>query len=702
MSRLAPAFLLRVTFAGLFVALVNAAVAGANGFPTPGGAAGSTTGDAGRPFTGLAETPRAATFTGAAVTTVPIELPPGRAGATPRLQLQYSSSEGPGPYGYGWSLPLARVARSTKHGVPRYDASDTFVLETNGGSLDLVPVPGTKRYVAKIESGFLRIGFDPARNQWKVIDKSGTVMTFGTRPAERMGPNPADAAGTYAWLLARSADASGNHVDYSYLPPSSEELSTSGLPSRIDYGGNLRAGMAHAFSARFVWSAPAYPSIVPVTFRAGFPELRNRLLMAVETYAGNAIVRRYAMNHDQDLVSGAVRLVAVSLDGFAADSSLDVALPSTTFAYSDAVTTDWPIGSSAYRASLADEMPSPGPIREIGSDVRFDTFDINGDGLVDWVDVRPAQPIVKLGTSAGFGPPIAWPWPASPRFIRKVDDDTGHLVVNVFDITGDGLPDLVESRSYRCQLGRWCVYRNLGNAFEVTPILWSAPRNDIRYTHADGDKVLVDVVDMNGDGRPDWVDTTRYSSDFPYWFVHWNTGSGFATERFRWRAHRGHISVIADLDDNRQHLQYGLFDMNGDSLPDFVVAIVAGESSFPGAQGPLECLLEHGQRFRGRAGRVARRRPAHRLAELHQRELRRLVDVVRLRRLDRHHRRRPSRLGPLVDIGRPHPSARMRPAARMHADRNRRASRVLLQHAGVRQHGLVVLLTCSVGDVARL
>jgi hypothetical protein len=128
MSRLAPAFLSRVAIPALLLVATSTIAARATGFPTPGGAAGSTTGDSARPFTGLAETPRAAAFTGAAVTSIPFELPPGRAGSTPRLQLQYSSGEGAGPYGYGWTLPIARVVRSTKNGVPRYDGSDTFVL----------------------------------------------------------------------------------------------------------------------------------------------------------------------------------------------------------------------------------------------------------------------------------------------------------------------------------------------------------------------------------------------------------------------------------------------------------------------------------------------------------------------------------------------------------------------------------------------
>ena len=148
-------------------------------YPMPGGALGSDTGDSSSVYTGLAISPHANLFTGVASTKVGIELPPGRGRATPKVELTYSSSRGSSAYGYGWDLPLTRISRSTQQGVPRYDETDTFVLEMNGGSMELVPVAGSKLFVAKVEGAFLRIGFERSENRWKVIDRSGTTFRFG-------------------------------------------------------------------------------------------------------------------------------------------------------------------------------------------------------------------------------------------------------------------------------------------------------------------------------------------------------------------------------------------------------------------------------------------------------------------------------------------------------------------------------------------
>src|SRR5438309_770997 len=66
--------------------------------------------------------------TGTGNFTVPIALPPGRNGFQPQLSLVYSTGSGNGPFGLGWSLSIPGVSRQTSHGIPRYDATDVFLL----------------------------------------------------------------------------------------------------------------------------------------------------------------------------------------------------------------------------------------------------------------------------------------------------------------------------------------------------------------------------------------------------------------------------------------------------------------------------------------------------------------------------------------------------------------------------------------------
>ena len=106
-------------------------------------------------------------FTGRATTAIPLAVPPGRKGIQPSLALAYSSSGRNGWVGVGWSLEVGAIERSTKRGVPRYDASDTFTppqqvgagftLSFQGIASDLVRIPdGT--YRLKDEGLFLKIG----------------------------------------------------------------------------------------------------------------------------------------------------------------------------------------------------------------------------------------------------------------------------------------------------------------------------------------------------------------------------------------------------------------------------------------------------------------------------------------------------------------------------------------------------------------
>lgn len=568
-TRRAPSLL-----TSLVTVVASAVMASAQPYlPAPGGAPGADTGDSPIAFAGLAETPGADLFTGSATTRIPIEVPPGRRGVAPAIALQYSSNGGPSPYGYGWSLPIPRVARSTKHGVPRFDDSDVFVLTLGSTRIELEPELGTPRYHAKIEGSYLRIGFDAGANRWRVIDKTGTTFELGSTTDSRLGPATDRHDGTAVWLLTRSFDTFGNHVDYEYLADAPNE----GLLASIRYGGNLRRDLAHPFEVAFEWGRSTYPAQPVTSFRSGYAARQSRLLMAIETHAPSGLARRYSLSHAVDDGTGHVRLVGVSLDGFAERSGDEVALPSTVFVYSPPAEHDWPLGTEQQRRSKAVVFSSPGSFRDAGPRIEVDTFDIDGDSIVDYVSTKTSPPTVRRGTGSGFGPATPWSWPTTARRIRKIDSGND-ITTNVFDLTGDGLPDLVDSREDVCGTDTWCVYRNNGAGFDLSPILWTAHGNRIRATDIDGKTVRGDVIDLDGDGRPELVDATVYSRANPYWNVYRNSGQGFVRTPSAFPAPAAAISRSAtDLD--RSFLLHGLHDINGDGLPDFVRADVTGLGS---------------------------------------------------------------------------------------------------------------------------
>src|SRR5947207_5028119 len=88
------------------------------GHPTGGGA-----------IKGLGETFSPDLHTGTGNLSVPIALPPGRAGLKPELTLAYSTGHGNGAFGLGWALSIPGVSRDTTKQIPLYDDDrDLFVL----------------------------------------------------------------------------------------------------------------------------------------------------------------------------------------------------------------------------------------------------------------------------------------------------------------------------------------------------------------------------------------------------------------------------------------------------------------------------------------------------------------------------------------------------------------------------------------------
>ena len=188
-------------------------------------------------------------FTGTGNFTVPIELPTGRNGFQPDLNLTYSTGNGNGPFGLGWALSVPGVSRKTSDAVPRYnDETDTFVLS---GAEDLVPVEtvfvptsdGSEqrtRYRPRTEGLFARINHHRSQSRtsdfWKVWSKDGLKSIYGTEPlAETEGGSnqeenptapsggdeatiakPSDPNEIYAWHLTRTEDSFGNHIAYEY------------------------------------------------------------------------------------------------------------------------------------------------------------------------------------------------------------------------------------------------------------------------------------------------------------------------------------------------------------------------------------------------------------------------------------------------------------------------------------------------------
>ncbi|MBI3312339.1 MAG: hypothetical protein HYZ88_02315, partial [Candidatus Omnitrophica bacterium] len=141
--------------------------------------------------------------------------------------MSYSSSGRNGWVGESWMIDVSYLERSTKNGVPTYDASDTFTFVSQNTMVELVQIPdGT--YRAKDEGAFLRFE-NKGLSGWEVRDKSGTRYLFGQTPASQI-----ESAGkVFRWALDKVIDPNGNTILYTYTKDQGQLY-----PSRIDYTGH--------------------------------------------------------------------------------------------------------------------------------------------------------------------------------------------------------------------------------------------------------------------------------------------------------------------------------------------------------------------------------------------------------------------------------------------------------------------------------
>ncbi|WP_165447361.1 toxin TcdB middle/N-terminal domain-containing protein [Rhizobium ruizarguesonis] len=178
--------------------------------------------------------------TGGAAFTIPIELPPGPAGWSPRMSLSYNSELGNSSLGQGWTLSVGlSIERQSSKGFPRYRDSDTptelrdvFVFQGE----ELVPLTdGTYRLRTEEQHRrFQPIASTPGGplTAWLVEDPNGGRHWLGRyyddggsgRSSRVVHPFP-ETVGlnnrspfekTFQWLEDAAEDANGNRIEYDY------------------------------------------------------------------------------------------------------------------------------------------------------------------------------------------------------------------------------------------------------------------------------------------------------------------------------------------------------------------------------------------------------------------------------------------------------------------------------------------------------
>ncbi|MEU5537643.1 SpvB/TcaC N-terminal domain-containing protein, partial [Streptomyces sp. NPDC020362] len=241
---------------------------------------------------------------------VPLDLPQGVDGHTPKLTLQYATGFGDGPFGFGWSLPVLRVELSCDGRLPRYDGTDPLVLP---GAGPLVEAPGgAGRLVPETDGLGWRI-----RRQgdgFELTDRSGIRHLVGTTAAARIA-DPADSRRVYAWLLERSIRPSGDEIVYTWTADR--------LPESVSWA---RYRLELHYESR---PDPVFDG------RPGFQLTTTRRCTSIELHApaqSQSLLRRYTLDYAAGQPTGHSLLAGVTLSGHTADGGT-ATFPRLVFGY---------------------------------------------------------------------------------------------------------------------------------------------------------------------------------------------------------------------------------------------------------------------------------------------------------------------------------------------------------------------------------
>jgi hypothetical protein len=444
---------------------------------------------------------------GAANYSIPIVVPPGTAGMTPSLSLDFSSQGGNGIVGMGWSLSgLVAIGRCPQtmaqdgvSGTVTYTASDRFCL--SGQRLFAISgnygAEGTE-YRTEIESFSRVISHGTAGNgpAWfEVHTKSGQIMQFGNTADSQI---LAQCTPTVrSWAVNKVSDTKGNYYTVTYH----NETATCGgngqaYPIEIDYTGNAAAGLTPNNRVVFAYTSR---TDMPQYYQAGSLVRTAVLLTDVQTYAGASLVADYKLAYQRGSATGRSRLTSVTL--CAADGSC---LPATSFS--------WQEGVSGFAPSIT--VSSQGGFNSMGTDGSGNgmgpgliALDLNGDGKTDFVQQWNNGGCLALITfiSNGDGTFTRGTFQASPcQPFNSVHFFSGGFPGLIpLDLNGDGKIDLVQQLNNNGTVSLITYLSNGDGTFTVGR--FDCP--GCGFNSMDGNPPLPGLIalDLNGDGLTDLV-----------------------------------------------------------------------------------------------------------------------------------------------------------------------------------------------------
>ena len=376
---------------------------------------------------------------GAAIYSIPIEVPQGINGMQPSLSITYNSQAGNGLLGWGWDL--AGISAITRGGTTLYHDGymsgadfddDRFYLDgqrlmvvngnygTNGAEYK-TEIDG----MSKIISYTCDTTNGPA--SFKVWTANGLIMEYGGTWDSRIGLRQSN--DVCLWLLNRVEDRNGNYMTYYYV--------------RGDNNYRL-SSIKYTYNETMLSNAP-----YEVSFLYENREDREHVFVGNNILTQYKLLKEINVRYDNDSILWHY--------DFKYDSSTGLG---TKNAYHRLASVEFRCGDQTYNPTVIDWGQSQDDFRKINmaidgsifhydysthdyldlGDIKF-TGDFNGDGYTDlittWYEGNQKVAYVYLNSSGRSGDL----WELTRIDTLNIDDNVDWVYTG--DFNGDGLTDLL-------------------------------------------------------------------------------------------------------------------------------------------------------------------------------------------------------------------------------------------------------------------
>src|SRR5678815_2403308 len=431
------------------------------------------------------------TSSGAYSASIPLDLPGAHHGLPLPVHVVYSGAH-PSAAGLGWDVPLSFIRRDATiaHRRPKQaidgspQARDRVTMMLDGRAMELVQT--SSGWVARRDAPDLAVR-EQADGTWVAYDGQGRTYLFTVAHPALTGVN--------LWLLKSITGTGGSQVqlDYSITSPMIGTIAGIAIDlTRVSYNPSPTTANCYKNAVILHYDTPAAtPSAVSV--------LGDRLLVRTDKLDGvnvtskascadgDVILRGYQLQYQSDADTQLPRLHSVHVVGQAGTPENSSPVPIATYSYGAATSS----GGLQYQRSS----------------------DIAAPGFQYPYTLNQGQ------TLPIFGTPFA-------------------TYVTLLDMTGDVLPDMITSDFIDLPLRIISDWTHSATSQSLSdPVMTHGPievhsLTQSRYQQPpSADLVWRQAVDVNGDGRVDFIDAAEQSG---HWIVYLNVPDLTTPSTARW------------------------------------------------------------------------------------------------------------------------------------------------------------------------